>query len=342
VSTGLRAAIIGTGGVSAIHLEGYRAAGVEVVALCDNNEAVLAARMSQWQVTRGTTDMHELFREGGFDLVSVAAPTAVHHPATLAAARAGVHVLVEKPVASSIELADEMIAACREAGVVLMVNHQLRSSGPVVKARQLIEAGAVGAITHVRLRQAHDWGGQQSVLPSFAARTSSGGGTLLDNGCHLADLAHCLGGEVASVYARLATRKFNIEVEDTAHASIEYAGGALGVIETAWTATGWEEGFWVYGTHGALESTNRTGPTALRHLFRSSPGGTWDATDVAEYRFTGASPHVRHVMAFVDAVRGRQPVACTGEQGREAVRLILAAYASAAANAPVRVEHVTA
>lgn len=335
MSRPLRAAIIGTGGISASHLEGYRAAGVEVVALCDVSQEALAARMVQWQVSRGHADLYELFEQGGFDMVSIAAPTAVHHPATLAAAAAGVHVLVEKPIALDLRLADEMIQACARAGVVLMVNHQLRSSGPVAQARKLISAGAIGEITHVRLRQGHDWGGLTSVRPTFALRATSGGGTLLDNGCHLADLALYLGGEVASVYARLATTKFAIEVEDTAHASLSYRSGALGVIETAWTATGWEEGFWVYGTEGALESTNRYGPPTLRHLYRASPGGNWDQTDLTEHRFTGLGPHVRHVMAFVAAVRGEGPVVCSGEDGREAVRLILTAYASAETDRPV-------
>lgn len=331
----LRAAIIGAGGIAASHHEGYKTAGVEVVALCDVSEQTLATRMAQWEIGRGHTDMTEMFEQGGFDMVSIATPTAVHHPATLAAAAAGLHVLVEKPIALSIELADEMIGACSRAGVVLMVNHQLRSSAPVIKARELINSGAIGKITHVRLRQGHDWGGRPSVAPTFALRATSGGGTLLDNGCHLADLALHLGGAVDSVYARLATTKFDIEVEDTAHASLEYRNGSLGVIETAWTATGWEEGFWVYGTEGALECTNRYGPPTLRHLFRESPGGTWDTTDLAEYQFTGTGAHVRHVMAFVDAVRGDGPVVCTGEDGREAVRLILSAYASAKANQPV-------
>lgn len=335
MSRPLRAAIIGTGGIAGSHHDGYLAAGVEVVALCDLDPSALAARQAQWGVVRGYTDLRELFTEGGFDMVSIAAPTAVHHPATLAAAAAGVHVLVEKPIALDLRLADEMIAACERAGVILMVNHQLRSSAAVVKAHELLTAGAIGSLTQLRVRQGHDWGGLRSVRPTFATRATAGGGTLLDNGCHLADLALYLGGPVASVYARLATLKYDVEVEDTAHASLEFESGALGIIETAWTATGWEEGFWLHGTEGALECTNRYGPPTLRHLFRQSPGGSWDATDVAEYRFSGHGPHVRNVMAFVAAVKGEGPVVCTGRDGREAVRLILAAYASAERAAPV-------
>ncbi len=335
MSQPLRAAIVGTGGISANHLRGYLDAGVEVVAACDVNPNALAACQLEWGIERGYTDMAEMFAAGGFELVSIAAPTAVHHPATMLAARSGVHVLVEKPIALDLRLADEMIAACREAGVVLMVDHQLRSSGPARKARELISAGVIGDVTHVRLRQAHDWGGQ-GVRASFTTRASSGGGTLLDNGCHLADLAYFFGGRVDEVYARIATLAYAVELEDTAHISLRYDGGALGVIETAWTATGWEQGFWLYGTEGALESTNRYGPPTLRHSYRGSVGGTWDETDVTTYRFAAGDDHLQHVLAFVAAVRGEGPVVCSGEDGREAVRLILTAYDSAEHNLPLK------
>lgn len=325
----VRVAVIGTGAISRRHVDGYRAAGAEVVAVCDNDEASLGRRGREWDVPRRYLDFRTMFRDGGFEAVSIAAPTAIHHPATLAAAEAGVHVLVEKPIALSLALADEMISASAAAGVVLQVNHQLRSGGPARKAKELIEAGAIGRVTYVRLRQAHDWAGA-GVRPSFRTRDSAGGGTLLDNGCHLMDLARYFGGRVEDVYARTATLQHDVELEDTAVVSLRFEGGALGTVETAWTATGWEEGFWVYGTEGSLECTNRLGPAALRHSYRNSPGTTWGETDVTTFDFAGEGPHSRHIAAFLAAVEGSGPVACTGEDGREAVRLVLAAYDSAA------------
>ncbi len=336
----LRAAILGTGDISASHYNGYLAAGVNVVALCDTAPAALAARAAAWGVGRTYTDFQKMFEDGGFELVSIAAPTSVHHPATLAAAAAGVHVLVEKPMALDIRLADEMIEACHAAGVVLMVDHQLRSSGPARKARELIAAGVIGRVTHVRLRQAHDWSGL-GVRPSFRTKASAGGGTLLDNGCHLADLARFFGGTINEVFARVATLKYDVEVEDTAHVSMLYEGGTLGVLEAAWTATGWEEGFWVYGTEGALECTNRYGAQNLRHAYRGSPGTDFSHTDLTTFEFSGAPTHTRHVLAFVAAVRGEAPVACSGEDGREAVRIILASYASSERNLPVTLADFT-
>ncbi|MEJ2665727.1 MAG: Gfo/Idh/MocA family oxidoreductase [Deinococcales bacterium] len=330
----VRVAVIGTGSISRRHVEGYREAGATVVAVCDVDEAALERRAREWAVTRRYRDFTRMFADGGFDAVSIAAPTAVHHPATLAAAAAGVHVLVEKPIALSLTLADEMIDACRKAGVLMQVNHQLRSGGPAKRAKELLDAGAIGRVTYVRLRQAHDWAGL-GVRPSFATRASSGGGTLLDNGCHLMDLARFFGGRVDEVFARTASLQYDVEVEDTAVVSLRYADGALGTVETAWTATGWEQGFWVYGTAGALEFTNRFGPEVLRHSYRDSPGTSWGDTDVTTYAFAGTGPHSRHIKAFVDAVRGRGAVACSGEEGREAVRLVLAAYDSAAQGRPL-------
>ena len=331
----LRVAVVGTGGISQAHVTGFRAAGAEIAAICDVSPELLAARAKLWGVERTYADYHTMLADDGFDIVAIAAPTAVHHPATVAAAAAGKHVLVEKPMALDLSLANEMIAACADAGVLLGVNHQLRSSGPARKARELIDAGAIGRLTHVRLRQAHDWGGK-GVTPSFTTKASAGGGTMLDNGCHLADLARFLGGSVAEVYARMGTLRYAVEVEDNAHISVRFDDGAIGVIETSWSATGWEEGFWLYGSEGALECTNRYGPPTVRHSYRSSPGQAWDETDVTVHSFSGSVNHTRHVLGFVNAVKGEGPLVCTGEDGREAVRIILAAYRSAELGAPVR------
>jgi len=334
----LRIGLIGVGGIAQMHRDGYVAAGADVVALADVHAPTLAARATSWGVARTYADYHEMLRAGDLDAVSICAPTAVHHPATLAAAAAGVHVLCEKPIALDLGQADAMIDACRRAGVVLTINHQLRSHGAATLARRMLAAGDLGAISHVRLRQAHDWAGAATVGPSFATRAVAGGGTLLDNGCHLMDLARFIGGDVDEVFARVARRKFDVEVEDTAHVSLGFASGAIGTVEVAWTGTGWEEGWWIYGSEGALEYSNRTGEPLLRHVHRTSPGTTWGETDVTVHRFAGASPHARHVRAFVDAVRGEREVACSGEDGREAVRLVLASYESAARRAPVRVQ----
>jgi predicted dehydrogenase len=330
--------IIGAGGVSFFHHEGYKAAGATVLAIADVNKTALEGRQKQWGIPDGYADYHDLLAREDVEAVSVCLPNALHHPATIAAARAGKHVLCEKPISLSLEQAREMIAECDKAGVVLQVGHHLRTNAFAMKAHELIRNGTLGRITYVRLRQAHDWGGNTTVRDSFGKLASSGGGTLLDNGCHMMDLARYLGGDVREVHARTATLGFEIEVEDTSVVSLEFANGALGTVENAWTATGWEEGFWVYGTRGALEYTNRTGVKEMRHVQRYAAGTGWTDPDVTVHRYGGLDPHSVGVIAFLEAIRGERQVVCTGQDGLEAVRLVLASYESARERKPVTMQ----
>lgn len=335
MSETFKVGIIGVGGVSTSHYNGYVAAGAEVVAIADVNPAALERRQREWRVPRSYTSAEELVLDPEVQAVSICLPNAFHHPATLAAAAAGKHVLCEKPISLRVQQGEEMIAACRQAGVVLQIGHHLRSNSAAAFAKQLIVEGQLGRLAFIRLRQAHDWGGERVVRDSFGKLANAGGGTLLDNGCHMMDLARYFGGDVAEVYARVATLGFAVEVEDTSLVSLTFVSGALGSVENAWTATGWEEGFWLYGTEGALEYTNRYGEPVLRHSFRASPGTTWGEPDVATYRFAGHSARQRSIAAFLAAIRGEQPVVCSGEDGLEAVRLVMAGYESARHRRPV-------
>jgi predicted dehydrogenase len=330
--------IVGAGNIARNHVTGYRAAGAEVIAIADTSPAVLTRRAREWGVEHVFTELSELLALPGLDAVSVCTPNAAHHAATLAAATAGVHVLCEKPVSLSLAEADEMIEACQRAGVVLAIDHHLRANPAVVRARSMIEDGAIGRVTFLRLRQAHDWGGATEVPVGFRTPAMAGGGTLLDNGCHLFDLARHLGGPVSEVFARTATLGFEIEVEDTAVVSLRFASGALGSIETSWTATGWDQGFAVNGTHGSLEYTERGTRPVLRFVHRRPGEREFGSASITSWEEAGDSDHTRAVADFVAAVRGEGPVACSGEDGREAVRLALASYQSASSGLPVMIE----
>ena len=333
----MRVGIIGAGNIARNHMKGYTAAGAHVVAIADTNPVTLEARAAEWSVRHAFSDFRDLLQLPGLDAVSICTPNAAHHAPTLAAAAAGIHVLCEKPISLSLTEADEMIGACRDAGVVLQIDHHLRSNRAVARARGMIESGELGRITFVRLRQAHDWSGRSEVPPGFRTRALAGGGTLLDNGCHLFDLARYLGGPVAEVFCRTATLKFDIELEDTASVSLLFESGALGQIETAWTATGWDQGFWIDGTRGALEYSERSGRPILRHVFRDPANITWDEPEAESWQTPAGLDHTRAVASFLAAVRGSAPVSCTGEDGRDAVRLALASYDSARLGQPVRV-----
>jgi predicted dehydrogenase len=331
-----RIGIIGTGAIAESHLIGYESAGVNVGALCDMNPATLATRQKEWGIADGYTDYLHLLADPTITAVSICTPNSSHHPITVAAAKAGKHVLCEKPISMSLAHADEMITACETAGVVFQVGHHMRSWSAANHVKAMITRGDLGDIAFIRLRQTHDWGGAQEVRGVFGSKELSGGGTLLDNGCHLFDLARYLGGNVADVFCRQQTRKFAVEVEDTATSSLGFRSGAIGSVEVAWTATGWQEAFWVFGTEGSVECDNRVGANVVTHRYRGPGVGTWADTDVARYELQGLEAHSQHVVNFLASIDGSQPVVCTGTDGREAVRLVLSSYESAETGAVVR------
>lgn len=329
------AAIIGAGGISKRHFEGYRQAGVNVVAIADASEAIRQLRKQEWDV-RAYATFEELLVQEDVQAVSICTPNAYHAPASIAALEQGIHVLCEKPLSLDLDACDAMIAAARRTGAVLQTGHHLRSNPLARTAKRLIDEGRVGRVTFMRLRQAHDWGGAEQVRGVFGSLAASGGGTLLDNGCHMMDLARYFGGDVRSIYARMATLKFEIEVEDTAVATLDFESGAIASVENAWTATGWEESFHVYGTQGALECSNRLGKSRLRFLNREFGYSEWHAGDETWYDFAQVdNAHVRSVGHFIESIERGSPVVCSGEDGRESVRLVLGAYESARTNLPV-------
>nr|WP_244977290.1 Gfo/Idh/MocA family oxidoreductase [Deinococcus humi] len=328
--------IIGAGAISQRHFEGYRHAGAHLAAFAEPHPETRSRRETEWNA-RGYADFMAMLEGGEVQAVSICTPNAFHAPAALAALRRGIHVLCEKPLSLDLAACDEMIAAAREGGAILQTGHHLRSSPPVQTAKRLIDEGRIGRVTFMRLRQAHDWGGAPEVRGAFGSLAASGGGTLLDNGCHMMDLARHLGGDVSSIYARMGTLKFDIEVEDTSVSNLEFRSGAFASVENAWTATGWEESFAVYGTEGALECSNRLGKPRLRFVNREFGYSQWGQTDETWYDFaTSDNAHMRGVVAFVQSIQQGTPVVCTGEDGRESVRLVLGGYESARTGLPVR------
>jgi predicted dehydrogenase len=323
-----RIGIIGTGGIAQTHMLAYKAAGSQVVAVCDTNADVLAAKQHEWEADRAYTDYRDLLNDPNVEAVSICTPNSSHHPITVAAAKAGKHVLCEKPVSMDLADAEEMIDACVAAGVVFQVGHHMRSWAPAALAKAMISNGDIGRVTHARFRQSHDWGGG-GIRGVFGSRQQSGGGTLLDNGCHLFDLARSLCGDVSDVFARIATLQYEVEVEDTAHSSLRFASGALGEVEVAWTATGFQENFSVWGTPGSLECDSLHGANVLVHRYRTGQTVSWNETCVTRYELSGPSAHTNHVANFLSSIEGRRDVVCTGADGREAVRLVAASYESA-------------
>jgi predicted dehydrogenase len=229
----LRFVLIGCGRIARRHAELLgkgQIAGAALAAVCDVDPARAEAFGAEYGVPH-FTDMERMFAEVEADAASILTPSGMHAEHAIRAAGAGLHVVVEKPMALRLDDADAMIRACDTARVKLFVVKQNRFNVPVVKAREALDQGRFGRLVlgTVRVR----WCRDQSYYDqdSWRGTWAQDGGVLSNQASHHIDLLEWFMGPVRSVHARARTALVEIEAEDTAVATLEFANGALGVIE---------------------------------------------------------------------------------------------------------------
>jgi UDP-N-acetyl-2-amino-2-deoxyglucuronate dehydrogenase len=341
MSDNLRFAIVGTGMIGKYHAQAIgETPGAVLTAVVRSNPEQAEAAAREYGVPCETS-YDALLSRSDVDAVCLCTPSGNHAAQAIAAARAGKHILVEKPMALTLADADAMIAASREAGVRLSVALQRRTD-PIFRAvRDAIEAGELGSLvlgtTTVPYVRA------QSYYDSAAWRgtwTLDGGGALMNQGIHLADLLVWFMGDAAEVNARAATLTHAIEVEDCISAQIRFANGALGTIAaTTAAAPGFPHRVEVYGSRGGVQIE---GEDVVRWDGevppRVAPKGPAPAAAGAGAAPTGikAAGHVRLVADLVESVRTGRPPLVPGEEGRRSLALVLAVYESARTGQPVQ------
>ncbi len=272
--------------------------------------------------------------------VSICAPSGAHLDPALAAARAGKHVIVEKPLEVTTERCDQIIQACEEAGVRLAVTFQSRFHESSRLMKQAVEAGRFGKIT---LGDAYvKWFRSQQYYDSGAWRGTwklDGGGALMNQAIHSVDLLLWLMGPVTEVSAMVATMTHErIEVEDVAVATLKFANGALGVIEATTTAyPGSLKRIEISGSHGTAileeedikqwqfaEETPEDEAIRKRMAGKTETGG--GAADPASIGHHG---HTKLFDEVIAAINEKRDSILDGREGRRSVELITAIYESA-------------
>jgi UDP-N-acetyl-2-amino-2-deoxyglucuronate dehydrogenase len=234
----LRFALVGCGRIARRHAEllGLGQIGdATLVSVCD----ILAERASHYGERFGVpwyVDMHEMARQVAVDAFVILTESGRHAEHAIALAPYGRHIVVEKPMALTLEDADAMIEACDRHGVKLFVVKQNRFNVPVVKVREALEAGRFGKLVlgTVRVR----WCRTQAYYDQDAWRGTWAldGGVLTNQASHHVDLLEWMMGDVDSVFARSTTALVDIEAEDTAVVLLRFRSGALGVIEATTAA----------------------------------------------------------------------------------------------------------
>lgn len=330
----IRFALLGCGRIAKRHadlLGTGQIRGAALVAVCDN----VRERADSFSTRYGVPahySLEDLLRRDDVDVVSVLTPSGVHPEHAIAVAKAGRHIVVEKPMALRLDDADAMNRACDEAGVKMFVVKQNRFNVPVVKAREALEAGRFGTLVlgTVRVR----WCRDQSYYAqdSWRGTWRYDGGVLTNQASHHVDMLEWFMGDVDSVHARAMTALVNIEAEDTAVATLKFRNGALGIIEatTATRPKDMEGSLSVLGERGAVEIAG----------FAVNKIRTWQFADpIAEdaeimekysvnppnvYGF-GHQAYYDHV---VDCLLHGRAALVDGLEGRRSLELISALYES--------------
>jgi myo-inositol 2-dehydrogenase/D-chiro-inositol 1-dehydrogenase len=330
--------IIGCGFIGDIHAAAFRMVpGAAVIAVAARSPGKAEHFAKERGIANAFQDYRQLLAMKEIDLVTLAVPNDLHCEMTLAAARAGKHIVCEKPLCRTLDEADRMIDACRKAGVLLMYAEELCFAPKYVRAKKLALEGALGKVFLVKQSEEH-FGPHE---PWFWDVNRSGGGVLLDMGCHSIEYARWVFGKpaVKSVTATMGTFVHADKTlgEDHAFCVVEYEGGRVGHAENSWAKQGGvDDRCEIYGSGGFTRADLLRGSALLTY---SEPGYGYAVEKAATtkgYTFTmfeeiwnyGFPQEMQH---FVHCVLGKETPIETGEDGREVLKIIYAAYESAGA-----------
>jgi len=332
-----KVAILGAGFISDIHLECYHrfVPEAEVVAVYTRDAAKAKAFAEKHHLPAWYDDMDKLINDSGCEVVDICLPNYLHATATLKAAAAGKHIIIEKPLAVTLEEADSMIAACKSAGVKLMYAEELCFAPKYERVRHLVKEGAIGDTYMLKQSEKHsgphsDW---------FYDIKLSGGGVLMDMGCHgIAWFRWMMNNAKAtSVYASMDTvlHKNRTKAEDNSVVIIEFENGVTGVVENSWAKHGgMDDKSEVHGTGGVIYADLFMGNAAIAYS-KHGFGYAMEKADttmgwsfpIFEEAFNQGYPHeLKH---FIECVQQNKEPVVTGEDGRAVLEIIYAAYASA-------------
>lgn len=340
----VRIGLIGAGFIGNIHAMSlkHHVHGGELVAVASKTPGNAAA----FAAARGIPDAYEDYRQmldrDDIDAVIVALPNYLHEEVVVNAAAAGKHILCEKPFARTIEEAERMLAAVAQAGVKMVYGEMLCFSPKYLRAKRLVEEGAVGDVFLVKQSEQHDG----PHMPWFWDVNLSGGGVLLDMGCHSIEFGRWILGKpkVKSVVATMGTfvHKDKTQGEDHSVCIIHFENGAMAIAENSWAKTGGiDDRCEIYGSKGNTRADLIQGNALVTHS-KSGYGYAVEKADSTQgWTFTGFEEEWNYgfpqeMQHFVNVVQGLEEPIETGEDGLEVLKIIYAAYQSAGEGREIR------
>jgi UDP-N-acetyl-2-amino-2-deoxyglucuronate dehydrogenase len=339
--------IVGCGMISNFHARAIAdVRGAKLVASFDTR-AESAEKFAAANGCQAYTDLKKMLADPKVEIVTIATPSGAHMEPAVAAARAGKHVIIEKPLEITLKRCDQIINACEKASVKCGAIFPSRFHDSSVKLKKAIDGGRFGRLT---LGDAYvKWYRTQEYYDSGAWRGTwvlDGGGALMNQAIHSVDLLTWFMGPVVEIQANTATLAHQrIEVEDAAVATLRFANGALGVLEATTAAfPGYLKRIEIHGSEGSalleeedlrawdFAKSRKEDKAILEQMkqHKSTGGGASDPAAI------GHHGHTLQFQDFVDAVKKNRRPAVDGYEGRRSVEIILGVYKAAETGKPMK------
>ena len=338
--------IVGCGKITQVrHLPEYAAnPNAKIAGLFDLNMD-RARELAEKYGAKAYASCEEMFADPAIDAVSVCSSNNTHAAITIAALRAGKHVLCEKPMAISLEECEEMVKVARECGKYLMIGQNQRLAAAHIKARKLIGKGAIGRVISFETAFRHGGPETWSVDPGantwFFDKNRAAMGVLADLGIHKTDLVQFLTGQkIVEVTAKLSVldKKFSdgspITVDDNAMCIYRMDGGCMGTMQASWTNYGPEDNSTIlYGTEGVM----RIYADPAHAIVINKKGGGVECFDVDDIQTNDNQTKSGVIDLFIEALTDPSAEGISGESVLPAMRAIFAAIESSEKGISIRI-----
>ncbi|MFH1706380.1 MAG: Gfo/Idh/MocA family oxidoreductase [Planctomycetota bacterium] len=350
----LKVAINGLGAIGQAHIKGFQGAGAVIVAAADPAEPAREKTKAAVPGIKLYESLEAMLKAGGFDAVVVATPNKFHPPNTIAAIKAGFHVLCEKPIATNRTDADKMVAAADKAGKVLMIGTQFRLLPVSRKIRSLVDAGYFGGIYHARASVI-----RQRGIPGmggwFTNREVAGGGAIYDIGIHTYDhVWYCMGCPEPVAVSAMTYSKFmdmdayvysgmwagppkkggTCDVDDAGFALVRYANGASMLLEVTWAANRPNEAMRGLIMGDKKGASWEAGKDTFTVVGQDEKSGLVEETQVS-FDKAGYPDRWQH---FIECVQKGVPCLVSGSDIAKVQAVLDAVYQSSEKGAEVRIE----
>lgn len=341
----LNYALIGAGRISPNHIEAAKENGLNIVAICDLNPSKLNELINKTNFessVRFYSDYKAMIDEENLDLIAIATDSGSHFKIAEYCLDRGIHLIIEKPIALSLEHADRIIDLAKQKNLVVSPSHQNRFNKSIQKIKETMDDNKFGRLYHATANVRWNRNKEYYNKDDWRGTWSHDGGALMNQSIHNIDLIRWLmGGEIDEVYGQIDNLAHdNIEVEDLGMALIKFKNGSYGIIEATTNVfpTNFEETLYLFGENATVKVGGKSVNIIEEWLVKND----LESADDVKMKYQENPPNVYgfgHIPLYKDVISAiidkRSPY-ITAQDGRDALELVLAIYLSSKEKRPVK------